>query len=44
MGKENPKNIENILRDAKLLEILGSGLNRKTLATLEDFKMLLELF
>ena len=36
-GKRKPKNIEKILRDVKLLEILGSGLDRKTLEMLKDF-------
>ena len=43
-GKWKPKNIEKILQDAKLLEILGSGLHRKSLETLKDFRMWLQLF
>ena len=31
MGKENPKESEKIVRDAKLFERLGSDLNRKIL-------------
>ena len=37
-GKKTEK-IKKVLRDAKPLEILGSGLDRKTLQTLKDFWM-----
>ena len=38
-GKENPEKVKKVLRDAKLLERLGSGLDRKTLRALKDFRM-----
>ena len=40
-GKENPKkkNRKEALKDAKLFETLGSGLNRKTFQALNDFSV-----
>ena len=38
--EKNPEKIEKVLQDAKLLEILGSGLDRKTLRPLKDFRVL----
>ena len=38
--KKTRKKIKKVLRDVKLLEGLGSGLDRKTLRALKDFRML----
>ena len=42
--EKKTQNHQKILQDAKLLEMLVSGLDKKTLQTLKDFRILLQLF
>ena len=37
--EKNPRENREVLQDAKLLEILGSGLDRNTLRPVKDFRM-----